>query len=110
MTTESLPGPPPQVAIIGAGLDTASPRFSCSPDRRSGCGIPMRRCWQASRRGSTNTEQQAPGLVRELCEQGEFGAKSGRGIFPWPGRTRDDVEARLLAHLLEQARRPATGS
>jgi 3-hydroxybutyryl-CoA dehydrogenase len=59
---------------------------------------------------SLSTEQQAPGLVRELCEQGEFGAKSGRGIFPWPGQTRDEVEARLLAHLLEQARRSAAGS
>ena len=59
---------------------------------------------------SLSTEQRAPGLVRELCEQGAFGAKSGRGIFPWPGQTRDEVEGRLLAHLLEQAGRPATRS
>lgn len=60
---------------------------------------------------SLSTAQSAPALFERLLAEGHAGARAGRGVYEWPEGARDEVERRLLEHLLatETSSRPEDG-
>lgn len=49
---------------------------------------------------SLATDRDTPALFRELIERGDLGAKSGRGVYSWAEGEREDVENKLIQHLI----------